>query len=64
MDKLGKRRKYYEAFKAEALRLARESRSTQAASRALNIDLKRIYQWQCQAQVPLPADPTEAAEVR
>ncbi|MGI4871145.1 MAG: transposase [Janthinobacterium lividum] len=64
MDKLDKRRKYDDAFKAEALRLARESRSTQAAARALNIDPKRIYQWQREAQAPLPADPTEAAEVR
>ncbi len=30
-----KRRKYNEAFKAEALRLADESRSTQAAARQL-----------------------------
>lgn len=64
MDKLDKRRKYDDAFKAEALRLARESRSTQAADRALNIDPKRIYQWQRQAQASLPADPTEVAEVR
>ena len=63
MDKPDKRRKYDDAFKAEALRLARESRSTQAAARALNIDPKRIYHWQRQAQAPLPADPTEAAEV-
>ena len=32
-----KRRKYDEAYKAEALRLASESRSTQAAGRALGI---------------------------
>ena len=32
-----KRRKYDEAFKAAALRLAGESRSTQAASRQLGI---------------------------
>ena len=32
-----KRRKYDEAFKAEALRLAGESRSTQAAARQLGI---------------------------
>jgi transposase len=63
MDKLDKRHKYDEAFKAEALHLARESRSTQAAARALNSDPKRIYQWQRQAQAP-PADPTESAEVR
>ena len=38
-----KRRRYDAAYRAEALRLAGESRSTQAAARALNIDLKRIY---------------------
>jgi transposase len=40
-----KRRKYDAAFRAEALRLAEQSRSAQAAARALNIDPKRIYQW-------------------
>ena len=40
-----KRRKYDAAFRAEALRLAEQSRSAQAAARALNIDIKRIYQW-------------------
>ena len=30
------------AFRAEALRLARESRSTLAAARALHLDAKRI----------------------
>lgn len=40
-----KRRKYDAVFRAEALRLAEQSRSTQAAARALNIDPKRIYQW-------------------
>ena len=37
-------RKYDAAFRAEALRLAAQSRSTQAAARALNIDPKRLYQ--------------------
>jgi transposase len=64
MDKPDKRRKYDDAFKAEALRVARESRSTQAAARALNIRPKLIYEWQKAAQPPLPADPAEAAEVR
>ena len=64
MDQPDKRRKYDDAFKAEALRVARESRSTQAAACALNIDPKRLYQWQKEAQPPLPADPQEAAEVR
>ena len=36
------RRKYDAALRAEALRLAAQSRSTQAAARALNIDPKRI----------------------
>ena len=40
-----KRRRYDAAFRAEALRLASESRSTQAAARALNIDPKRLYKW-------------------
>ena len=39
------RRKYDAAFRTEALRLAGESRSTQAAARALNIDPKRLYKW-------------------
>ena len=41
-----KRRKYDAVFRAEALRLAAQSRSAQAAARALNIDPKRLYQWQ------------------
>ena len=52
------------AFRAEALRLASESRFTLAAARALNIDPKRLYAWQKAAQLPLPADPAGAAEVR
>lgn len=36
-----KRRRYDAAFRTEVLRLASESRSTQAAARALNIDPKR-----------------------
>jgi transposase len=35
-----KRRKYDEAFKSEALRLAGESRSTQAAARQLGLSPK------------------------
>ena len=41
-----KRRKYDAAFKAEALRLATESRSTQAAARQLGINPKLLYRWQ------------------
>ncbi|MFD1875697.1 transposase [Hymenobacter bucti] len=41
-----KRRKYDEAFKAEALRLTGESRSTQAAARRLGISSKLLYRWQ------------------
>lgn len=43
---------------------ASESRSTQAAARALNIDPKLLYKWQQDALLALPADPNEAAEVR
>ena len=65
-----KRRKYDAAFRAEAFRLAAQSRSAQAAARALNIDPKRIYQWQKAAQTPVAAalgaqlDPATAAELR
>ena len=65
-----RRRKYDAAFRAEALRLAAQSRSTQAAARALNIDPKRLYQWQKAAQMPVVAalgaelDPDTAAELR
>ena len=45
----GKRRKCDEAFKAGALRLAGESRSTQAAARQLGISPKLRDRWQ-QAQ--------------
>ena len=59
-----KRPRYDAAFRAEALRLASESRSTLVAARALNIDPSRLYAWQKAAQLPLPADSAEAAEVR
>ncbi|WP_375418104.1 transposase [uncultured Hymenobacter sp.] len=45
-----KRRKYDDAFKAEALRLVSESRSTQAAAQQLGISPKLLYRWQ-QAQL-------------
>jgi len=45
-SKLTIRRKYDAAFRAEALRLASESRSTQAAARALNINPKLLYKRQ------------------
>jgi transposase len=64
MEKPDKRRKYDAAFKAEALRVPRESRSTQAAARALNLNPKLLYKWQQEALPALPADPSEAAEVR
>ena len=70
IPKPDKRRTYDAAFRAEALRLAEQSRSTQAAARALNIDPKRIYQWQKAAQTPVAAalgaalDPAMAAELR
>ena len=44
-----RRRKYGDAFKAEALRLATESRSTQAAAQQLGISPKLRGRWQ-QAQ--------------
>ena len=50
--KPAKRRTYEAAFRAEARRLAAQIRSTQAAARALNTDLKRRYQWQKTAQTP------------
>ena len=65
-----KRRRYDAAFRAEALRLAGESRSTQAAARALNIDPKRLYKWQKEALTPVAAargaelDPATATELR
>ena len=65
-----KRRKFDAAFRAEALRLAAQSHSTPAAARALNIDLKRLYQWQKSAQTPVAAalgaalDPATALELR
>jgi len=40
-----KRPRYDAAFRAEALRLVSGSRSTLAATRALNINAKRIYAW-------------------
>jgi len=65
-----KRRKYDAAYRAEVLRLADQSRLTQAAARALNIGPKRIYQWQKAAQTPVAAalgadlDSATAAELR
>ena len=65
-----KRRRYDAAFRAEALRLASESRSTQAAARALNISPKLLYKWQKVALTPVAAaqgaelDPATAAELR
>ena len=55
-----KRRKYDEAFKAEALRLASESRSTQAAARQLGISPKLLYRWQ-QAQLVAEVGSEEVA---
>ena len=59
-----KRPRYAAAFRAEALRLASESRSTPPAARALNTAAKRIDAWQKAGQLPLPADPSGAAEAR
>ena len=49
----GKRRKYDAVFRAEALRLAAQSRSTHAAARALTPE--RLYRWQKEAQTPMAA---------
>ena len=48
-----KRRKYDDAFKAEALRLAGESRSTQAAAQQPGVSTTLLYRWQ---QVQLIAE--------
>ncbi len=42
MEKPAKRRKYDAAFQAEALRVASESRTTQAAARARNLTPKLL----------------------
>ncbi len=55
-----KRRKYDAAFKAEALRLAAESRSTSAAARQLGLNPKLLYRWQ-QAQLVAEVGSVEAA---
>ena len=55
-----KRRKYDEAFKAEALCLASESRRTQAAARQLGISPKLLYRWQ-QAQLVAEVGSEEVA---
>lgn len=65
-----KRRRYDAAFRAEVLRLASESRSTQAAAGALAIDPKRICKWQKEALTPVAAargaelGPATATELR
>ncbi|MGI4873455.1 MAG: transposase [Janthinobacterium lividum] len=64
MEKPDKRRKYDAAFRAEALRVVAESRSTPTAARTLNLDPKLLYKWQRDAQPTLPADPAEALEMR
>ena len=50
--------------KSKPYAVASESRSTQAAARALNISPKLRYKWQQEALPTLPTDPAEAAEVR
>ena len=65
-----KRRKYDADLRTKALRLAEQSRSTQAVARALNLDPKRLYQWQKAAQILVVAvlgaalDQATAAELR
>ena len=64
------RREYDATFRAKALRLAAQSRSTQAAAWMLKIDPKRFYQWQKAAQTPVAValgaalDPATAIELR
>ena len=55
-----KRCKYDAAFQAEALRLASESCSTQAAARQLGIRPKLLYRWQ-QAQLVAKVGSEEVA---
>ena len=50
-----KRRRYDAAFRAEALHLVCESRSTQAAARTLTISAKLLYKWQKEALTPVAA---------
>lgn len=69
-EKVDKRVKYDAVFRAEALRLAEQSRSVAAAARALNIRAKLIYDWQKAALTPAAAasganlDAATAAELR
>ena len=53
-------RKYDDASKAEALRLAAESRSTQAAAQQLGSSPKLLYRWQ-QAQLVAEGGSLEVA---
>ena len=65
-----KLRRYDASFRAEALRLAEQRRSTQAAARALNVTPKLLYKWLKKALTPIAAargaelDPATAAELR
>ena len=65
-----KRRRYDAAFRAESLRLAGESRTTQAAARTLNMSPKLLCKWHQEALTPIAAacgtdlDPATAAELR
>ena len=68
--KTDKRVKYDAAFRAEALRLARQSRSVPAAARALNIRPRLLYAWQKAELTPAAVaagptlDPATATELR
>lgn len=63
-----KRRRHDATFRAEALRLASERCSTQAAARALNISPKLLYKRQKEALTQVAAargaDPAMTAELR
>jgi transposase len=68
-EKIDKRVKYDAAFRAEALRLASQSRSASAAARALHRRVKLLYDGQKAAHTPAAAtganlDPATAAQVR
>lgn len=61
-----KRRKYDDAFRAHALQLAQQSRSTARAARALGLSPKLLYLWQQhahqQARQAAPGSEAVAAE--
>lgn len=67
---LTKIRSYDAVFRVQALRLASESCSTQAATRFFNINAKLFYKWRTAALLPPAAargaelDPATTTELR